>query len=75
MLIQSHAGFIELLPALPDAWKTSGEIRGLKARGNFIVDMKWKDGKIIHYRIASVQPRKVKVKANGELKEVQAEKI
>jgi len=75
MLLQSHAGFIELLPALPDAWKASGEVKGLKARGNFTVDIKWKDGKIIHYRIASTWPRKVKVKVNGELKEIQAEKI
>jgi alpha-L-fucosidase 2 len=75
MLLQSHAGFIELLPALPDAWKASGEVKGLKARGNFTVDIQWKDGKIIHYRIASEQPRKVKIKVNGEIKEVQSEKI
>ncbi|HTI08296.1 MAG TPA: glycoside hydrolase family 95 protein [Puia sp.] len=72
MLLQSHAGFIDLLPALPDAWKASGEVKGLKARGNFMVDMKWKDGKIINYRIYSVQPRKVKVKVNGEIKEIMA---
>jgi alpha-L-fucosidase 2 len=70
MLLQSHAGFIDLLPALPDAWKASGEVKGLKARGNFTVDIKWKDGKIIHYRIMSQQPRKIKVKVNGELKEI-----
>src|SRR5258708_5904415 len=72
MLIQSHAGFIELLPALPDAWKASGEVKGLKARGNFIVDIKWRDGKITSYRITSAQPRQVKVKVNGEVKEVMA---
>jgi alpha-L-fucosidase 2 len=70
MLLQSHAGFIELLPAMPDAWKTSGEVKGLKARGNFTVDMTWKDGKVIYYRIASAVPRKVKVKINGDLKEI-----
>ncbi len=75
MLLQSHAGFIELLPALPDAWKASGEVKGLKARGNFTVDIKWKEGKIIHYRISSEQPRTVKIKVNGALKEVLAEKI
>jgi len=75
MLLQSHAGFIELLPAIPDAWKSSGEITGLKARGNFTVDMQWKDGKIIRYRIASPAPQKVKVKFNGQLKEIISEKI
>ena len=73
MLIQSHAGFIDLLPALPDAWKASGEVRGLKARGNFVVDMQWRDGKINYYRITSTEPRLVKAKVNGEVKEVMAE--
>lgn len=71
MLLQSHAGFIDLLPALPDAWKAEGEVKGLKARGNFIVDIKWKDGKIIHYQIHSTSLRKVKVKVNGEIREVE----
>ncbi|MBB5635161.1 alpha-L-fucosidase 2 [Pedobacter cryoconitis] len=75
MLIQSHAGFIELLPAIPDNWKPSGSITGMKARGNFTVDFKWTDGKVISYRIRSAKPRKVKVKINGELKEIVASPI
>jgi alpha-L-fucosidase 2 len=75
MLLQSHAGFIELLPAIPDAWKISGVLTGLKARGNFTVDMQWKDGKIIHYRIASPTPKKVKVKINGQLRDIVSEKL
>lgn len=75
MLLQSHAGYIHLLPALPDAWKKSGEVNGLKARGNFTVDMKWKDGKIIHYKIYSTSAKKVKVKVNGELKEIMAQPL
>lgn len=70
MLLQSHNGMIDLLPALPDAWKEGGEIKGFKARGNFTVDLEWKDGKVIHYRITSPTPTRVKVNVNGEVNEI-----
>jgi len=68
MLIQSHEGYINLLPAIPDSWKEEGSAKGLKARGNFTVDMQWKDGKITAYKITSPQAKKVKVKINGKIK-------
>ncbi len=74
MLVQSHAGEIELLPALPRAWP-KGSVRGLRARGNFTVDIVWDQGKVIAYRIASPKPQKVKVRANGALREVVSDKL
>lgn len=45
MLVQSHLSGIQLLPALPDVWK-EGHAKGLVARGNFEIEMWWKEGKI-----------------------------
>jgi alpha-L-fucosidase 2 len=52
MLLQSHAGEISLLPALPDEWG-EGRISGLKARGGFTVDLQWRDGRLVEARILS----------------------
>jgi alpha-L-fucosidase 2 len=54
MLLQSHLGELHLLPALPDAW-TSGEIKGLKARGAYSVNINWKDGRLDSATIKSAK--------------------
>jgi len=67
MLLQSHEGFINLLPAIPDGWKATGSVKGLKARGNITVDISWQNGKITGYHLYSPQPVKTRVKVNGKM--------
>ena len=45
MLLQSHSGFIDLLPALPGIW-SGGFFKGMKAQGNAVVSCWWKNGKV-----------------------------
>lgn len=74
MLMQSHDGFIKLLPALPDEW-SDGEFKGLCARGAFELDYAWKDKKISRLRILSKAgevcrleaAQDIKIKSNGKI--------
>lgn len=63
-ILSSPAYTIELLPALPPQWK-DGEIKGICARGGFVVDMSWKDGKVIKASVYSRTGGKVKIRYNG----------
>jgi alpha-L-fucosidase 2 len=65
MLLQSQAGIIELLPALPDAWP-AGQVKGLKARGNVTVDEVWENGKLVSVSIISPEAQKRTLKYGGK---------
>ncbi|HEX3857078.1 MAG TPA: glycoside hydrolase family 95 protein [Verrucomicrobiae bacterium] len=61
-LVQSHAGEISLLPALPPQWP-DGSVTGLRARGDYEVSMQWKDGKLTGAEIRSIKGGDFKVRS------------
>ena len=85
MLLQSHdpyatptslsavqsgeAAFVHLLPALPSAFP-SGKVTGLRARGGLVVDMEWKDGKLVRATLTASSAIPVKVRYAGKEREV-----
>jgi alpha-L-fucosidase 2 len=65
VLLQSHAGEISLLPALPAVWPT-GSVTGLRARGGVIVDIEWRAGKLASATLVSPTDQTVRVRLPGE---------
>jgi alpha-L-fucosidase 2 len=70
LLLQSHTGVIDLLPALPSSWK-NGSVKGLKARGGFTVDMEWKEGELVSAQISGVADAIVTYKYQNEVKKIE----
>ncbi|MGQ1948459.1 glycosyl hydrolase family 95 catalytic domain-containing protein [Geofilum sp. OHC36d9] len=72
MLIQSQNGMVHLLPALPNEW-ADGELKGVRARGGFVVDMKWQNRKLCFVEITSNSGNVLKVKIGDEIKTLNTE--
>ena len=64
MLVQSHRGFVELLPALPSAWP-NGSAKGFRARGGWTVDFAWKNGAVTSCTVRAGVGGRLKLRING----------
>jgi alpha-L-fucosidase 2 len=64
MLVQSHEGFINPLPALPVEWK-NGFLKGVRVRGGFVLDFAWENGSVSSLKIISKKGNLVRLKLNG----------
>ena len=73
MLLQSHAGEIHLLPALPDTWP-AGEVKGLCARGGFVVDVEWENQALSQVKILSKAGRDCKIRYRNKVIEMKTRK-
>jgi alpha-L-fucosidase 2 len=69
LFIQSHTGFIDILPALPSAL-ANGEIKGICARGGFVVDMKWTAGKLTSLKVKSIAGNLLRLRYAGKSVEI-----
>mgnify|MGYP001020450608 CR=1 FL=1 len=61
MLLQSHAGEIHLLPALPQSW-VKGRVQGLRARGGFLIDLEWENHQLKTARLISNQGKRCRLR-------------
>jgi alpha-L-fucosidase 2 len=66
LLVQSHQGFIDILPALPAALP-DGHVRGICVRGGFELDMEWKAGKVAQLSVLSKAGMPCRIKYNGQI--------
>jgi alpha-L-fucosidase 2 len=66
MLVQSQAGEIHLLPALPKAWP-EGKVTGLRARGGFTVDVEWKNGQLTAATLRATQDAPCRIRTGGPM--------
>ncbi len=73
MLLQSHAPYIDILPALPNAF-ANGEVKGICARGGFVMNMKWKDGKLQQLSVTSKAGQPLQLRYNGIVKKINTTK-
>lgn len=66
MMMQSHSGYIDILPAIPNAWKT-GNIKGIVAQNGFEIAMDWRDGELGSLQIKSLNGAPLKIKYKGNI--------
>lgn len=70
MLLQSHENELHVLPALPSAWP-EGEVKGLRARGGFVVDLVWRNGRVKRVRVESLLGRPCRIRTGETVKTIE----
>ena len=68
-IAQSHAGYIELLPALPESWE-AGEIKGMRLRGGITMELIWQNSRPVVCRMKSVMPQSVEIRFDSRIQKI-----